>query len=201
MSKVKIIEKWLHLSEETNALDYLEQAYHYIRQTETDVIAWKWVVLTLHGTLYGFAVCAVKGTNPNNVTFKTKRGVKRLIIFDEALKRCQDPNWMHMTIMSRHLQLSNQQKDSIRKLKYLLRNNFEHYIPRGWHIEIHGMPQIAIDILEVIRFLALDTGNYIHLTQSQNKRVKSIVYQSKRILKHSQLYKEAKLMENMADGR
>jgi len=136
MSKAKIRAKWLRLSEETNALDYLEQAYHYIRQTEANIIAWKWVVLTLHGALHGFAICACKGTNPDNVTLKTKKDVERLITFDEALKRCRDPNWMHMTIMSKHLQLSGQQKESIRKLKHLLRNNFEHYIPKAWSIEI-----------------------------------------------------------------
>jgi hypothetical protein len=197
MSKVRIRAKWLRLSEETNALDYLEQSYHYIPETRTNVIAWKWVVLALHGALYGFAICACKGTNPDNVSFKTKKGMKKLISFDEALTRCQDPNWMRMTIMSRHLQLSNQQKESIQKLKDLLRNNFEHFVPKGWSIEIHGMPQIAIDVLDVICFLALDTGNYIHLTQAQKKKIISIVFQSKRLLKQSQLYKEAKLAEDM----
>jgi len=200
MSKVKIRAKWLRLSEETNALDYLEQAYHYIRQTERNVSAWKWVVLTLHGALYGFAICACRGTAPRNVV-RTKKGIEKLISFNDALKCCQDPSSMYMTVMSRHLQLSGQQKESIRKLKCELRNNFEHYIPKGWSIEIHGMPQIAIDVLKVIRFLALDTGNYVHLTQAQKKRVKSLIFQSKRILKQSQLYKEAKLAEKMADGR
>ncbi len=66
--------KRLSLSEETNALDYLEQAYHYTQQTEKKDIAWKWVILRLHGALYGFTICACKGTNPDNVIFKTKKG-------------------------------------------------------------------------------------------------------------------------------
>jgi hypothetical protein len=201
MNKVKVRPKWLRLSEEINALDYLEQASHYIRQIDTKIIAWKWVVLALHGALYGFAICACKGTMPDNVALKTKKGKKMVITFNEALKRCQDPNWMRMTVMSRHLQLTDQQKKSIWNLKDLLRNNFEHYIPKGWYIELHGMPQIAIDVLDVIRFLALDTGNRIHLTQDQKKKVKRIVFKSKRILKQRQLYKEAKFVEKMADGR
>lgn len=266
MGKAKIREKWLRLSVETNALDYLEQAYHYIRQTETTAIAWKWVVLALHGALYGFAICACKGTNPDRVVdFNKKSKIfekldtlpneikgkgfpedidikydspkkrlvfkgamsgeereslvglsestlykeavnslfmrsRKLISFNKALERCQDPNRMHMTVISRHLHLSDRQKESIRKLKHVFRNNFEHYMPKAWSIEIHGMPQIAIDVLEVIRFLALDTGNYINLTQAQTKRVKSIVFQSKRILKQSLLYKEFKAVEKMADG-
>lgn len=195
MGKGKIKEKYLCFSEETNALDYLEQAYHYILQTEKNINAWKWVILTLHGALYGSAICACKGTNPDNVKQRDKKGKikQRLISFYEALKRCQDPITMRMTIDSKHLQLSDQQKESIWKLKHLLRNNFEHYIPKGWSIKIHGMPQIALDVLEVIRFLALETGNYVHLNEAQKIRIKSIVFQSKRNLKQSQLYKEFKL--------
>jgi len=195
MSKIKIRQEWMSLSEETNALDYLEQAYHYIQQTEKRVIAWKWVILTLHGALYGFAICALKGTNPDNVTFEIKEGEKRLIGFDEALRRCQDSKWMRMTVTSKHLQLTNQQKKSIEILRKWFRNNFEHYIPKRWIIEILGMPQIAIDILGVIRFLALDTGNYVNLDQEQKERVKLMVFQSKRTLEQSQLYKEYKLAQ------
>ena len=185
--------KWLSFSEETNALDYLEQAYYYILQTKKNINAWKWVILTLHGALYGFAICALKGTNLDNVTFEIKKGDKRLIDFDKALKRCQDPKWMQMTVISKNLQLSNQQNENIQILRKCFRNNFEHYVPKRWLIEIHGMPQIALDVLEVIRFLALETGNYVHLNDAQKRRIKSIVFQSKRNLKQSQLYKEFKL--------
>jgi len=186
----KIKGKRLSLTEEKNALDYLEQAYYYIRQTEKNIIAWKWVVISLFGALYGFAVCACKGTSPSNVTCKTKSGKMKLISFDDALKLCQRPDWMHMTVFSKHLVLTDQQKKSVERLKEGLRNNFEHYIPTGWSIEIHGMPQMAIDVLEVIRFLALDTGNYVHLATRQNTKIEYMVLQSKRILEKSQLYKD-----------
>jgi hypothetical protein len=195
MSKVRINKKWLSLTEETNALDYLGQAHHYIQQTEKKDIAWKWVILTLHGALYGFAICACRGTSSRKVIYKTRKKVEKLISFDKALERCQDPNWMRMTATSKHLQLSNQQDDSIQRLKEDFRNNFEHFIPKSWLIELHGMPKIAIDVLEVIRFLALDTGNYVNLSDSQKRKLRSIVFQSKRILEQSQLHKEYKLAQ------
>jgi hypothetical protein len=195
MSRVKIKPKWLRLSEETNALDYLEQAYYYIRQVNANVVAWKWVILALHGALYGFAVCACRGTNPNNVTFKTKKSKVKLISFDEVLKRCQDPNRMSMPGTGKCLQLTDRQKESIRRLRKQFRNNFEHYIPMGWSIELHGMPGIAIDVLKVIRFLALEASIHVYLNQTQQKKVKSIVFQCRRILKQCQLFKEAELLE------
>lgn len=97
---------------------------------------------------------------------------------------------MRMTIRSRPLLLTADQRESIRKLKDMLRNEFEHYIPKGWSIEIHGMPQIAIDILDVVRFLALETGNYVNLTASQQRKVRSLVFRGKRILRKCALFRE-----------
>ncbi len=183
--KIKIKNKWLRLSEESNALDYLEQAYNYMIRTEKDKNAWKWVIITLHDALYGFAICACKGTNTENVVKKNRKGDERLISFYEALGRCKSNKYLH---------LSKQQDDSIDKIKEF-RDNFAHYIPAGWLIEIHGMPQITLDALSVIRFLSIDTDNY-HLTQNQKRRIKSIVFRSNLILKKCKLYKEAKLIED-----
>jgi len=187
--RMRVRPKYLRLTEETNALDYLGRAASFIRETEKELLAWKWVVLSLHGALYGFAICACQGTNYENVTIKNNRGEK-LISFDDALKQCQDPSQMRMLVHSQPLVLSDSQKDSIRRLKKELRNKMEHYIPSGWSIEIHGMPQIAIDVLDVIRFLAVETGTYIHLNQAQIKKVKSYVYQSKCFLKGTKLYRD-----------
>jgi hypothetical protein len=189
----KIRKKWLRLSAEKNALDFLVQAHHHIQRTDSDVFAWKWVILSLYGALYGFAVCALKGTSLSRVTFRTRKGNQRLISFGEAVKRCQDPSWMHLMKNSRHLELSPDQQESIRWLKDGFRDCFEHFIPKGWSIEVHGFPKIVLDVLNVIRFLALDTGNYIRLKESEKRKIKSVVFQSKRWLGSTKLYREARI--------
>ena len=93
---MKIKERFLRLSEEENSIDYLKKAYNYILETEKDVTAWKWGILSLYDALYGFAICALKITNLDRVTYHTKKGKVRLISFDEALKRCQDSSWTHL---------------------------------------------------------------------------------------------------------
>lgn len=191
MSKQKIREKWLRFTAETNALDFLEQAGKFIQQTESDIKAWKWVILGLHGALYGFAICACRSTDYENIIHRTKKGVERLITSDEALRICQDREWMGALYGGKPLELTESQKYSIKILKKSLRNNFEHYKPKGWSIEIHGLPGIAIDILDIIRFLSVETFRYQHLNQTQRRRIKSIIFQSKRLLKKSNLYQEA----------
>lgn len=195
----KVNSKYLRFSEETNSLDYLIKGCSFIKETENDPVAWKWVILCLHTALYGFAVCAVRGTDPGRVTCTTKSGVEKLISFNEVLKRCEDPMWMNMMIDSKHLQLTADQRKSIRLMKGVFRNKFEHYIPTSWSIEIHGFPKMVLDVLEVIRFLSLETGNYVHLKESEEKTIKSIIHQSRKYLLQSTLYKEALIASNI-DG-
>lgn len=65
-------------------------------------------------------------------------------------------------------------------------------------MEIHGLPTIAMDVLDVIRFLSVETFRYQHLNQSQRRRIKSIAYQSKRVIRRSALYQEGLLMAEHA---
>lgn len=190
------MEKYLRFTEETNALDYLERAGEFIKSTSSDPKAWKWVILSLHGALYGFAISACKGSDYQSVVRKTKKGHERLITLDEALKMCQDKKWMGTLSSGLALNLSPSQEDSIRRLKATLRNNFEHYIPGGWSIEMHGFPRISMDILDVIRFLAVETLRYQHLNQTQRRKIKSIVFQSKKLLKTFSLHLEILETEN-----
>lgn len=195
MSRQNIRAKWLRFTAETNALDFLERAEGFIRQTKSDIKAWKWVILALHGALYGFAISACRSTDYENIIYRTKKGVERLISLDDALRICQDGKCMGTLYGGKPLELTENQKYSIKKFKKSLRNNFEHYIPKGWSIEIHGLPGIAMDILDIIRFLSVETFRYQHLNQSQRRRIKSIIFQSKRLLKKSNLYQEALMAE------
>ena len=51
-----------------------------------------------------------------------------------------------------------QQGKSIKRLN-LFRNEFVHFMPKGWSIELSGMPNICLDCLDVIR--ALNSG-FVH---------------------------------------
>ncbi len=183
---------FLRLTEETNALDYLRRAVDFVLITERDRLAWKWVVLGLHGALYGFAISALQGTNPDRVVRTSKKGHEWLIDFDTALERCQDQAHMNMTINSRVLVVTEAQRHAIRLLKGTLRNNLQHYKPMGWSIELHGMPQMSLAILDIIRFLALDTGNFVSLKESRRREVRSLVFRARRFLLDCRLDREAR---------
>ena len=195
MKNKNIKSVYLRLDEKTNAIDYLEKAYIFIKQTENDNMAWKWAIITLHTALYGFAICACAGTSPEIVAPKNKKGERQLISLGKALRYCQDPTYMNMNVSSKHLTLNNKEIESINWLKDKFRHQFEHFSPKGWSIELHGMPHILIDILDIIRFLAIETKN-IRFTQTQVRKIKSLVFQSKKTLKNSKLYIETEQLDN-----
>ena len=151
-------------TEESNAIDYLEKAYFLIALTRRNPINWKWVILALHGALYGFAICALHGAGRVSVV---KNG--KLITFDEALRKCKKPEIMESFVSNQPLCLTESQEKSIRIMKKELRNQFEHYTPKMWRIETNNLPRIAHDILDVISFLAIDTETNIHVLKEAQK--------------------------------
>lgn len=185
-----IYAKWIRYDEHTNALDYLEKCFHFIKTVDKERQNWKWVIITLHGAMYGFAISACQGSNSDSVILRTKKGYERLIDFDEALNRCQSPNLMRVNIDYKYYELSDQQKESIRKLHKVFRNNFEHFTPKSWSIEIHNMPVIILDCLDVVRKLIVYSDVGWRLKTEKLRKAKSIIYNSKKIIKNSLLYKE-----------
>lgn len=178
--------QWMRLSEVSNALDYLDKAVRFIHEADPDPQAWKWVILSLHGSLYGFGVAACQGTDYEQLL--TKNG--KLLDFWSILDLCQDPDHMQMLVFSKPLKLSEEQRESIEQLKNALKNRIEHFVPTSWSIEIHGLPQMCIDALEVIRFLALETKTYIHLSEEDEQHIDKIIQDTVCYLKTTTLYRE-----------
>jgi hypothetical protein len=185
LAKGKPNAKYIRFTEELNGVDYLEKAYAAIQRLPRDSRAWKWVVIGLHGALYSFAICAIKGTDWTRVT---KPGTRRLIPFDEAIKRCQTTDWTTMYMRSRPLELMDDQKDAIRFLKGV-RNQLEHYAPLAWSIEAHGLVTGAIDALDVVHALVFDTGN-VRLDTAQRQTADVCIRKGKQLLQATQLYKD-----------
>jgi hypothetical protein len=183
--------RYARFSEEWNALDYLEKTVEFVHRAEKYPTDWKWVILSLHGALYGFMICALKGTDPDRVLVRNKNRVPHLISFNKALEWCQDPAHMMMTTVSKVLHLSERQKHSLDVLQFNFRNSFAHYQPCLWSIELHGMPQMVIDGLEITRFLGLESGNYMHLTDDARRRIDDLVAEGVQVLHQSCLFRDA----------
>jgi hypothetical protein len=136
--------------------------------------------------LYGFAVCACKGIDDSSVVNVSKKGKQKLIDFDEAVKRCQDAS----ILSGQPLSLNDEQKRSITFLKDEFRNNFEHYIPQGWSIEVHSFPCLSIHILEIIDHLALNTHVLSHFRGDDEIRLRNVLKDSIDFLRQCRLHRD-----------
>lgn len=179
----------LNLTEELNALDYFEKAVQFMREADQSAIAWKWVVIGLHGALYGFAVSACRGTDSSSVVRKG-----HLISFDEAIKRCEEGR------NGEPLPLSPDERESVRWLKKILRNRFEHYRPCHWSILLHGFPALSLNCVRIIERLAIKTSMWIHLEQDERTRLNQLVEEAIVLLQSSKLQADLRASDTHSNG-
>lgn len=102
----------LVIDELRNSIDYLEMSVRSLIESEHNPYAWKWVVIAIHGALYGFGVCAVTGSNYERVIIQTEKG-PQLKSFGQIIKMCQDDSWMKQFDQSQTLILSQEQSESM----------------------------------------------------------------------------------------
>ena len=161
--------EYLEIDNKENAMDSLLMAEEHIFRAEKRATGpvwgdanrrsefhWKWVIICLQNSLYTFVLTVAAGTNPGNVQ-RRKGGVVDLAT---ALKLCIGvKRYTH----SLEIELTRNQKNSILWLHSHFRNGFEHFRPNQvWGIDLRRLPNICIDVLDVIKLLALDSRNILY---------------------------------------
>jgi hypothetical protein len=161
--------RWLRLDTLTNAIDNLEMCGYFLR-TFPDPIRWKWAILALHQAIYGFAICAVKGTQDTSVLYESqgKSKEQRLISIWKALERARDARYLWPGASP--LLITSDEDRALQKLFAEFRNGFEHFQPAGWSIEVSGMPNLFRQAVAVLKRLARDQGSVRYSEQADEKR-------------------------------
>jgi len=169
-------ENHINFTEESNAIDYLEKACYFLSLAKQEPINYKWVVLSLHGALYGFAICALIGAHHDLVyrginigSRKEQFEKKALESLDGAIRKCQNSKIMSELGNGQPLILTASQKASVEKITKELRNPFVHHIPKIWSIPTKHLPHISSDVLDVIAFLATQTDTNPHVAKNRHK--------------------------------
>jgi hypothetical protein len=66
------------------------------------------------------------------------------------------------------------QGGSVKELNYR-RNRFTHFFPTGLALEVSGLPYIALDCIEIIWFIAFDSGHIYFEGDEQEEEVKFLI--------------------------
>jgi hypothetical protein len=190
------MENFLEIDETQDALISLQMMNKQLDNLERtgNTQYWKWVIIGLHNALNGFMVLALRGTNNLNVL--TEKCAKQWLIayysnngkypepkldnFLNLYKKIKSGK-MNLYSISKSFTPSGIQDISVKKLNKL-RNDFVHFVPKNWLIEVSGMPQISDDCLDVISFLAFDCGNVMWQEDDLETQTRELIEKAKQSL-------------------
>ena len=191
--------EYLEIDNKENAIDSLLRAEEHILRAEKhagpvqdgetcrSAFHWKWVIICLQNSLYTFTLTVAAGTNPGNVQRKNG-GVVDIVT---ALKLCIGVKHFYYSLP---VEFTRNQKNSMLWLHSHFRNGFEHFKPNQiWGIKLRGLPNICIDVLDVIKLLALDSRNILYGSpyyqpQEKERKIEASINRSVEILRSSALY-------------
>nr|WP_204517955.1 hypothetical protein [Parerythrobacter lutipelagi] len=161
---------WVQTDE---AVDVSGSIRHVIRTSafiEADPQAWKWVVLALHSALQGACVCHLT-TTASPVGALTNRNTGEWLAYfknsrtdsnakppatyikslPELLKAVRKPHSAGDRSNLNGVKISEHEFRWISDFHEGIRNQFVHFEPMGWSIEVSGIPKIAQLVVRIIR--------------------------------------------------
>jgi len=157
---------WLNTDEREDAIASLKLYADVINRCGNDLSYWKWAILSLHSAVQ--AVMAIHlGFGNNMLVMRQEDAEKWLDAHDNGKPY---PSTKMDTFLNLYKKIKRHtvfgykyapkaQQDRSMKYLNLFRNEFVHFMPKGWSIGLSGMPNICVDCLEVIREL---NAGFVH---------------------------------------
>ncbi|MBZ0162821.1 MAG: hypothetical protein K8H74_08920 [Notoacmeibacter sp.] len=162
-------ENWIRTDE---AEDVVASIRHVIRSAKfvgEDPVAWKWVVIALHSALQGACVCHLT-TTAAPVGAVTERNAGEWLAYFERLRtnpNAKPPKTYLMSLPdllravrkphsaggggnTAGVAISESELSWLRRFHEEIRNQFTHFEPMGWSIEVSGIPEIAKLVARII---------------------------------------------------
>lgn len=189
----KRVVRFLRTDEREEAIRSLEWAAEQASQIGKDPYGWKWVLIALHNAVQGFLVLAL--WNGNGLLTLTEKGAAkwlkayntgapfpadRLDNFLSLYEKSKVPDHFHYHGASAFTPGSTHDR-SMQRLNDF-RNEFIHFTPKGWALEVAGLPAICLDCLDVIRYFGWETTLITWYKASHVARAKRAHNKLRRIL-------------------
>jgi hypothetical protein len=180
------MERWLHTDEHEEAVSALEFMLESASKLASDIYRWRWIIISLHSALQGFMVIALRhsdgsGPVPDAIITQIldahqakepqpRELLHKFLVLYRLLKSRRMDRYVH----SQRFRPQGTQNRSVCRLNQL-RNEFIHFTPKGWSLEVSGLPQICLDCLAVIHFLESQSGNIFWHNQALQQRASDAI--------------------------
>ena len=170
MDRAPKSKAWLRTNEYEEAVSAAEAAADFSESALKDPYRWKWVLIAVHNAVQGFMVLALRRGNGllalrDDIAaewIKAYRADKKLpkekldsfLNLYAKVKTDAAAGWVH----SKPFVSGSNHDQSMKRLNEF-RNEFIHFVPKGWSLELAGLPAICLNCLSVARFLHDEGGN------------------------------------------
>lgn len=152
------LPEWVRTDEWADFCSSLEHLGSSLANVSENPQEWKWAIIACHSAVQGALVCVLSGSagigcldnaSITRVSEWIERSrsnpdleapLERLADFMSLVERAYDPNYMN-EFGGAPMPLDQAQMDDLRSL-HELRNQFIHFRPQSWSIEITGLPRI-----------------------------------------------------------
>jgi hypothetical protein len=151
---------WLRADERKDAITSLKLYTDSINRCRDDLSYWKWALVSLHSAVQ--TIMAIYLGFGNNLLVMCQEDAEAWLKAHDDGKpypNTKMDTFLHLykkvkshTVYEYRFAPKAQQGRSMKHLN-LFRNEFVHFMPKGWSIELSGMPKICLDCLEVVREL------------------------------------------------
>ncbi|WP_068516982.1 hypothetical protein [Thalassospira sp. MCCC 1A02491] len=196
-----MIDVWLDTDEREDVLSSIVMCRLCVTEAINDRQFVKWAILSLHNALQGAMVCHLMGTANlgalDRKSFKRSQDWHQRdrcrAVHGEPTAREKFPNipekapetkiadsrTLFSMLSNEHkrqewagdiLSVTEGEKRAFEKL-HGLRNEFAHFSPKGWSIELSGVPEIFRCNLDVLTKIASDGWPFRHMKEERLKRL------------------------------
>jgi len=185
--------RWLDTDEYEEIVATLRACRQFLSLATQDVTYWKWVFIALHNIVQGCMVIALTRSDSFGATDAKQEKAWREAYAKGNPLPADQPKLLKFLKLYEKIQKKEMLPDSsaegfvpqgsqsasIRKLNSL-RNEFVHFTPKGWSLELSGAPRIAIDCLDVAEFLVKCSNRFIIFTSFKEGEMLGLIDELKK---------------------
>ena len=150
--------QWLRTDEKEDLISSLKMIDVAVRSLPADEQMWKWVVISTHAAVQGMFVVRLESGDSFEVS--KPKGVEKWLAAHRGDRNYPELKMDYFTelygkVKSGKVQGFNFQPNSTRDENITrlnsLRNDFIHFMPKGWSIEIALLCEVCLDCLNMVQ--------------------------------------------------
>ena len=181
---------FIRTDEHEEAVRSIEWVAELMPRLPTDRYLWKWILVALHNAVQGYMVLALWDGNGlralrDDIAAKWLRAhrsgtpypIEKLDAFLHLYEKVKTRRGAKAAFMP-----GATHDQSMRRLN-TFRNDFIHFTPKGWSLEVSLLPPICHDTLDLIEFLGWRSPQVLWHKQSHGRRGRSAAFRIRRSLR------------------